>query len=99
MRTIIEELLDQMNECHNRVEVMNVINARHSQLKSSLVNKGIKLYSDNEEIIGGQGMRRNDYEDYEQVNHIRRGLTSRWVHFNEEYSAIEHAVQDLLSRK
>lgn len=38
-------------------------------------------------------MNADSYEDYQQVNHIRRGITSGWVDFNNDYSDIERTVR------
>ncbi len=93
MRTIIDELINQMNGCDNLSEFSEIVNNRHSELRNSLSKQGINFYSGNQEIIGGQVMNAHSYEDYQQVNHIRRGITSGWVHYNKEYSDIERAVR------
>lgn len=93
MRSIIEDLINHMGGCENSSDYNEIVNSKHSELKCDLLESGIRFNSENQEIIGGQVMNGHSYEDYQQVNHVRRGITSGWVTFNKEYSAIERAVR------
>lgn len=103
-----KKLIDLLVNAESINEVSDIVNKNHSLLKERLALRGLKFYNNemphSQDVIGNQIISKkdiHDYNNYEEINFIRRGLETGWIENiddTERFKQIEYQIKDILNR-
>ena len=95
------DIIRVLKECNSIAEVQETIIQKQKELKDSIIVKYYKISDWDEEFeeYSYEGEDALLVHTYQEVNHIRLGLSGRWIHmigYEERYGKIENVIKQVL---
>jgi hypothetical protein len=98
MKDTTLNLIKQIQELSDRNSIERFVNDTHFEYKKRLKSNGIEFTFPGEDIKPFQSMNKSDYEEYTELNHIRKGISTGWVDTERKQDKhIENTIRNLFN--